>query len=211
MEPLNPREREALRVIRNYLAHLGRMPSLRELSRELGYRSHNASLYVLNRLEDKGYIAKKKQGFRVEPRKILRERESDNINTVMVPLLGRVPCGSRVMVDENVIDKFPISTRVAKGTNSYYLLIAHGDSMNKAGINDGDYLLIKYQECADDGDRVVAMISGEVTVKLLKKSGNVAALVPSSTNKDHKPILINDECLLRGIVVEVFPKEFFNR
>ena len=77
--------------------------------------------------------------------------------------------------------------------------------MNKAGINSGDLLLVRQQDVAENGDKVVALINDEATVKLFERTSGVVILRPKSTNKTHKPIILTNNCMIQGVVVAVLP------
>jgi repressor LexA len=81
--------------------------------------------------------------------------------------------------------------------------------MNLAGINSGDLLLIRQQDTAEDNDKVVALINDEATVKVFKKANGVVVLQPKSTNKNHKPIILTDNCIIQGLVVAVLPGDLY--
>ena len=90
-----------------------------------------------------------------------------------------------------------------KEIKEYFFLHAVGDSMNKADIDDGDIVLVKMQQNADGGEKVVALIGDEATIKIFKNEGNRIVLEPRSTNKTHKPIYVYDpeEFQIQGKVV----------
>jgi repressor LexA len=81
--------------------------------------------------------------------------------------------------------------------------------MNDAGIDDGDLLLVRQQETADDGQKVVALINDEATVKILEKGNGVVILRPKSKDKSHKPIILTNNCTIQGVVVAVLPSDLY--
>jgi SOS-response transcriptional repressor LexA len=85
--------------------------------------------------------------------------------TVPVPIVGSVPCGGLALADEDVEGYVDISTMLAKPSGRYFILRAKGDSMDLSGINDGDLVLIRQLPTANDGDRVVALVNDEATIK----------------------------------------------
>ena len=118
-------------------------------------------------------------------------RSDGNNTTVNVPVVGKVACGSPTLAEENIEQFIPVSTSLAAGSGTYFILKAKGDSMNLAGINDGDYVLIRQQSSARPGDMVVALINEEATIKEFVPQGNVVVLKPHSNNKEHKPIILS--------------------
>jgi len=202
---LTEKELEALKSIRNYLAHNGKMPSIRVLMKEMKYDWPRSVSFLVDRLVEKNVLEK------VDGRIQLPRVDKKQITTtVNVPLIGSVSCGSPALSEQNIETFIPVSTNLAKPGYKYFLLRADGDSMNLAGINDGDYVLVKQQLNADNGDRVVALVDNESTIKELQKTPNLVSLVPRSTNPRHKPIILEADSSIQGIVVTSIPKSIFN-
>jgi len=84
-------------------------------------------------------------------------------------------------------------------------LRAKGDSMNKKGINDGDFILVKKQRTAENGEAIVALVDNEVTIKEYSASAHTVVLKPRSTNKNHKPIVAGNDFQVQGVVVHTIP------
>lgn len=157
---------------------------------ELGYKSPRSSAVLLNNLEEKEILKKKSDG-------------SYQIVDFEIPLIGSVACGMPIFTDENIEAEVSISVEMIKSGYKYFLLKAEGDSMNEAGINNGDLLLIRQQQDAENGDRILALIDEEATVKEYNKSGGMVILKPKSTNKIHQPIILTSNFRVQGIVEEV--------
>ncbi|MCL5094348.1 MAG: hypothetical protein M1355_04420 [Patescibacteria group bacterium] len=210
---LSKRELEVLAALRGYLAHNNKLPSYRKLGDELGYKSSPQRVaYFISRLRDKGYISINKEGG-ININYDAAKEYLDNygsIETVDVPMYeGSIPCGTAVDAEQQTKAVYKISTRIAPKGNNYYLLKAKGDSMDKAGINEGDILLIKSQPCPEDKDKVAALVDNEVTLKEFRRIDGLAMLVPKSTSPRHKPIIITENCSIQGVVVKVFPGDIF--
>ena len=122
---------------------------------------------------------------------------------VSIPLLGNVACGHPLFAEENVETEISVSIKFIKGDYKYFLLKAVGDSMNLAGINGGDLILIKQQQYAENGDRVVALIDNEATIKEYRNNGDHIVLLPKSTTKEHQPIILTRDFKIQGIVERV--------
>lgn len=198
-EQLSSIEAQAIRSIRNSLVHRGRAPSVRELMESLGYKSPRSAQVILGRLEDKGIIKKTKpRGLQLVGDPISRQ---DTAKTVDVPLVGSVACGAPILAQENVEAYFPVSTALAKPGSKHYLLRASGDSMNAVGISDGDLVLVRQQQDAEEGEKVVALIDDEATIKEFHRAKDAVILKPRSRNKSHKPIIVSDDFLIQGVVV----------
>ncbi len=128
-----------------------------------------------------------------------------NINSfVSIPLVGSAPCGSPLMGEENIEEYIKVDKNKIKPGYQYFILRATGDSMNKAGINDGDLVLCKFGIKGETGDRVVALLGGEnVTIKYYDKKDGRRILLPKSSNPIHKPIIPEEGDSVQGVVQEV--------
>jgi repressor LexA len=206
MESKNPfteKEIEAIRHIRNRLVHRGRTPSVRELMVDMGYKSPRSVQDILEQLGEKGVIKKFEDGgyqFIMDPK-----FGSSHAQTVNIPIVGAVACGAPILAEENIEGYIPVSISIAKKGFKYYLLHAKGDSMDEAGINDGDMVLVKQQPAADIGDKVVALIDGEATVKEFHRAKGMIILKPRSSNEKHQPIILTDDFQIQGVVTAVIP------
>jgi repressor LexA len=190
--------------IRNRILHDGKTPSLREISDAVGYKSRHSAVKMLARLESRGLLKITRNGTRLSG-----QTPSMNERTVDVPLVGAVACGIPTLAEQNFEAIIPVSTKLATPGYKYFLLRAKGTSMNKSGINDGDLLLIRQQPVADDGEKVVALINDEATVKHIYHENGVIVLKPNSTDPEHKPIVLSDEFVVQGVVVATLPKNLY--
>ncbi len=123
--------------------------------------------------------------------------------TINIPLLGNIACGLPIFADENMEAQVPVSIKLIKKGFRYFLLRAKGNSMNNAGINDGDLVLIRQQQQAENGDKVVALINDEATIKEYHHNGKLVVLKPKSKSKKYQPIILSDDFLIQGIVESV--------
>ena len=201
---LNETELKALRIIRNALVHQGTSPSVRGLAAALEYSSPRSAMLVINKLIAKGWV-RRKDDSSLQLLKDLRE-QNNHAQTVEVPLVGDVACGAPLLAQENIEATIPVSRMLAKPGGKYFLLRARGDSMNAAGINDGDIMLVREQPTAENGQRGVAVIDDSATVKEFHREKDVIVLKPSSTNKDHKPFVLSNNFLIQGVVEATLPK-----
>lgn len=201
---LSLKAKEALKHLRNFIMHHGRVPSTRELMKDMNYKSPLSSMLLLNELAAEGYLEKKIDGSYI----LVKDLKDDvSARTVAVPLLGTIACGEPILAQQNIEAMIPVSTRLAKLGSKYFLLRAKGDSMDKAGINDGDLILVRQQPTANNGQNVVALIDDETTVKQFQKKGDVVALLPKSSNPKHRPIILEYEFRVQGIVIATIPKQ----
>lgn len=204
MNNLSDKDKKAFALIRNKIVHYGESPSLREINEVTGGKSPRSASLVVDRLIEAGLIVKGNRSL------ILTNTHLTNsISTVDVPLVGAVACGVPMFAEENIQAHIPVSTALAKKGSKYFLLRASGDSMNEAGINSGDLLLVRKQDTADNGERVVALINDEATVKIFERGTDAVILRPKSTNKEHKPIVLTDNCIIQGVVQAVLPSDIY--
>ena len=108
-----------------------------------------------------------------------------------------------IFADENIEAEISISVEMIKRGYKYFLLRAEGDSMDEAGINNGDLLLVKQQQNAENGDRILALIDEEATVKEYNKIGGMVILKPKSSNKTHQPIILTENFRIQGVIQNV--------
>lgn len=201
---LSDKDKKAFALIRNKIIHYGESPTLREINEVTGGKSPRSASLVIDRLVESGLI--KKSGRNL----ILANTYSESsVSTIDIPLVGSVACGTPIFAEENIQTYIPISTRMAQKGSTYFLLRASGDSMDQAGINSGDLLLIRQQDSAENGDKVVALINDEATVKVFEKTRDAVILRPKSKNKNHKPIILTDNCMIQGVVVAVLPSDLY--
>ena len=201
---LSDKDKKAFALIRNKIIHYGESPSLREINEVTGGKSPRSASLVIDRLINAELI--KKIGRQLV---LMGAPSATSISTVEVPLVGAVTCGTPALAEENIQTYIQVSTALAKKGSKYFILRAVGDSMNQAGIKSGELLLIRQQDTAQDGDKVVALINDEATVKIFERANGVVVLRPKSTNKTHKPIILTDNCMIQGVVVAVLPEDLY--
>ena len=205
INPINEKDKKAFSLIRNKIINYGKAPSLREINEVTGGKSPRSASLVVDRLIKAGLIIKK--GREIVLANTIKSVNS--VNTVDVPLVGAISCGAPIFAEENIETYIPVSTALAKKGSTYFLLRAIGDSMNLAGINSGDLLLVRQQQAIDNGEKVVALINDEATVKIIEKKNGVVILRPKSTNNTYKPIILTDNCIIQGVVVAVLPADIY--
>ena len=205
INPINEKDKKAFSLIRNKIINYGKAPSLREINEVTGGKSPRSASLVVDRLIKAGLIIKK--GREIVLANTIKSVNS--VNTVDVPLVGAISCGAPIFAEENIETYIPVSMALAKKGSTYFLLRAIGDSMNLAGINSGDLLLVRQQQAVDNGEKVVALINDEATVKIIEKKNGVVILRPKSTNNTYKPIILTDNCIIQGVVVAVLPADIY--
>lgn len=203
MELLNPIDANAFRFIRNQLVHFNRSPSIREIQIELKYRSPRSAAVVVERLINSGWLARRDDG----KLRVLREAPStrSHAQTILVPLVGTAACGTPLLAEENIEAEIPVTTDLAKPGYRYFLLRAKGNSMDQAAIADGDLVLVRQQNIAENGQIVVALIDDEATIKELHRTQTAVVLKPRSSSSEHQPIILTRDFQIQGIVVTAIP------
>jgi repressor LexA len=205
LKPLTEKQAKFFRLLLHIRNRKGAPPTIRELQLAGRFSSSRSVVQFLDALEEAGYIARSEGARNIRVLQVLSEAAPERTRTVSVPLIGNVAAGTPILAVENVETRIPISERIARPPHQYFLLRVHGDSMDRAGIADGSLALIRQQETADQGDRVVALIDDEATIKRLKLTGEMAILEPVSSNPRHKPIVVDDEFRVQGVVVATIP------
>lgn len=197
-EQLSGKAKEALKHIRNWLMKHSLMPSVRELMQAMDYKSPRSTMLLMAELEQNGFLEKKTDG----GYKMIKDLSTNQtVRTVAVPLVGSISCGAALLAEENIEAYIAISTSLVKAGHKYFLLRAVGDSMNEAGIQPGDLVLVKQQNVAESGQKVVALIDDDATLKEFQHKGNVVALLPRSSNPKHKPIILESDFQIQGVVI----------
>ncbi|MFT5970019.1 MAG: repressor LexA [Flavobacteriales bacterium] len=197
------KEIQAIGVIRNSLMDSGQTPSVRDLMRELGYKSPRSASVIIDTLLSKGVLQKRGDGsmqlsdFKLEG--------LDNEQTVKIPLVGSASCGLPLFAEENIEGFIPVSLKLIKPSEKYFLLRANGDSMNLAGIQLGNLVLVRKQVTAQNGDKVVALIDDEATIKIFQHNGDTVVLKPKSDNPNHQPIILTNDFKIQGVVIATIP------
>ena len=211
MTDLNKRERAILKFIEKQINEKGYPPSVREIGKAVGLSSTATVHGYLAKLTKKGYIKKEDQKGRTL--RVLKGGIADNEKPspkplyngrelVDVPVIGKITAGAPILAVENVTDTFPIPIDFV-GNSESFMLTVRGESMIEAGILDGDYILVKRQNSARNGQIVVALIEDEATVKTFYKEKDYIRLQPENSTMD--PIIVPD-CKILGVVGGVFRK-----
>jgi repressor LexA len=200
---LTARQRRVLEVIREHVERQGYPPSVREIGEAVGLTSTSSVAHQLRTLERKGYLRRDPN----RPRAVGVLPPDDDVDRnnggrpapAYVPVVGRIAAGGPILAEQVIEDVFPLPKELV-GEGSLFLLRVVGDSMIDAAITDGDWVVVRQEQTADNGDIVAAMIDGEATVKTLKRRDGHVWLMPH--NPAYEPIL-GDEASILGRVVAV--------
>ena len=212
---LTPRQRKVLEVIRDWVERFGYPPSVREIGDAVGLTSTSSVHHQLRTLERKGYLRRDPHRTRAVDVRGPDEVATDGAVEVgqdsaagplaqrpepaFVPLLGDIAAGGPILAEEAVQSVFPLPREIV-GEGTLFLLNVRGDSMVDAAIRDGDWVVVRQQPVAENGEIVAAMIEGEATVKTLRRRGGHVWLMPANPAYDPIP---GDEATVLGRVVAV--------
>jgi len=185
-----------LGYIRSEMLTKGFAPSVREIGKATGIKSTATVYNYLNRLEDMGLLRRDASKPRaIELLDIFQVRPM-----ALIPIVGRVTAGEPLLAVENIIGHLPVPGGL-QSRGEIFSLQVKGDSMMNAGILDGDYIYVRRQASADNGDIVVALLEVEATVKYFYSDRNGVMLQPA--NPAYEPIYTN-ECEVLGRVVGLY-------
>lgn len=221
--PLTDRQRRIVQTIRGAIAEHGYPPSMREIGDAAGLASLSSVTHQLGRLEQLGYI--RRDPGRPRALEVLRDVDgapladgaapavtlsgvpsvptwhtgTDEAETVPVPWVGRIAAGGPVLAEQRVEDVMAVPRRLT-GEGELFMLRVTGDSMVDAAICDGDWVVVRRQETAENGDIVAALLDDEATVKTFRRRDGHTWLLPQNTA--YEPIL-GDHATVMGRVVTV--------
>lgn len=192
---ITEKQKKVLDYIKKYSAEHGYPPAIREICKGLNLNSPATVFVHMKNLEQLGYIKTTSNKFRTIEILCENEYETKNEDIVKVPLLGKVTAGSPITAIENPNEYFDIPAALIPATATVFTLHVSGESMIKAGIYDGDYLIVQKQSNAKNGDIVVAMTNNnEATVKRFFKESGHFRLQPENDTMD--PIILNEVKIL---------------
>ncbi len=180
-------QQRTLRELAAFIEWMGYPPTMSELGAKLGITSASAHNLIMQ-LERKGFV-------RREPRKarslsVVREPEQSIETQVPVPLLGKVTAGPTMLAVENRIGNVMVNRNITKRGRCFALKVT-GDSMIEAGIREGDFVIVRQQPIAENGEIIVALVNDESTVKRLFISEELIELRPA--NKEYSPIVVHPD------------------
>ncbi|GAB3754521.1 transcriptional repressor LexA [Zhihengliuella somnathii] len=218
---LTVRQRKILETIQRSIAAHGYPPSMREIGDTVGLASLSSVTHQLAQLERMGYIRRDPRRPRameiLKPLTLNEEGPDEDqpnyksisgtpvaeltsaVDTAMVPLVGRIAAGGPILADQTVEDVMPLPRQLV-GQGELFMLKVSGDSMVEAAICDGDWVVVRQQNTAENGDIVAALLDEEATVKTFRQRDGHTWLLPQ--NRQYEPIL-GDHATIMGKVVSV--------
>ena len=199
---LTKRQSEILDFVKKYTAEHGYPPAIREICKGVGLSSPVTVFVHLRNLESLGYIKTTNNKFRTI--EVLCENEyiKTNEDIIKVPLLGKVTAGNPITAIEQPNEFFDLPASLIPAKAQVFTLHVSGESMIKAGIYDGDYVIVEKRNNAKNGDIVVAMtMEGEATIKRFYKEDGHIRLQPENDTMD--PIIL-DNCTILGKAIGLY-------
>lgn len=206
---LTKRQQQILDYIRACIQEKHYPPSVREIGEAIGLSSPSTVHAHLNALEAKGYITREGAKSRsmaltedtsTSASSAASSTSSVDHSVVTLPLVGRVAAGVPLLAEQNIEDQVPLPVSVF-GDKGSFLLTVHGDSMIEAGINDGDVIVVREQNTAENGDTVVALLEDGATVKEFYREKDCIRLQPR--NPSMEPFYVRDVQIL-GVVTGLY-------
>ncbi|MEZ5095608.1 MAG: transcriptional repressor LexA [Nocardioides sp.] len=219
---LTPRQQRVLTTIKSSIERRGYPPSMREIGEAVGLTSSSSVAHQLRVLEEKGFLKRdpnRPRALEVFLPEVMAARRSisgADDSTVdptgigdavpaaaLVPVVGRIAAGGPILAEERIEDVFPLPQQLV-GDGTLFLLEVSGDSMIDAAICDGDYVVIRQQPTAENGDIVAALLDGEATVKTFQRRHGQVWLLPHNASYDpidgtHATILGKVTAVLRRL------------
>lgn len=217
---LSVRQRTVLEMIQRFVESNGYTPSMQDIADACGFKSLASVSYQLTQLEDAGVIRRdlgRARGIELLTDGLVSTGSTsqgtsggtsipDNItpigHSVSVPLVGQIAAGFPITAEQNVEDTFAVPEQLA-GKGELFMLEVKGESMIDAAICDGDFVVIRAQKTAENGEIVAAMIDGEATVKVFSQKDGHTWLLPRNSAF---PPIPGDQCEILGKVVTVMRK-----
>lgn len=200
LKTMGNQQQRILEYIKANLKEKGYPPSVREICAAMGLKSTSTVHTHLAKLESLGEIRRDPS----KPRAIdvVSDSAWRSKSMVPVPLVGRVTAGQPILAEQNVEETFPLPAELLGGHDGIFMLTVQGDSMIKAGILDGDLILVREQSSAQNGDIVVALVGGEeATVKRFFREGTRIRLQPEN---DALAPLYPEEVAIIGRVIGLY-------
>ena len=197
MSELKDKQLIIYEFLKDFTAQKGYPPTVREICKAVGLKSTSSVHGHLKQLEKEGLIKR-------DPTK---PRALEIVDTVVkkeminIPIIGKVTAGLPILANENIEDSFPLPLDYVKHNNDLFMLKVSGSSMIKAGILDGDLAIIERTQTASNGEKIVALIENEATLKTFYREDNHIRLQPE--NDEMAPIIV-DNCSILGKLIGIY-------
>ncbi|MBR5535548.1 MAG: transcriptional repressor LexA [Clostridia bacterium] len=197
------KQQQILNFIEDWTREKGYPPTVREICSAVGLSSPSTVHGYISRLQKAGLLEKNaasSRSVRVSPKNNVAQLVEPDDTILSVPVIGQISAGSPILAEENIERMFPLPSDFARGSDVFMLKI-RGESMINAGILDGDYVIVKSQSVANNGDIVAALIEDSATVKTFYKENGHFRLQPEN---DYLEPIIVDTVAIIGKVIGVY-------
>ena len=197
MSELKDKQLLIYEFLKDFTSQKGYPPTVREICKAVGLKSTSSVHGHLKQLEKEGLIKR-------DPTKPRALEIVDSVvkkEMINVPIIGRVTAGLPILANENIEDSFPLPLDYVKHNNDLFMLKISGSSMIKAGILDGDFAIIERTQTASNGDKIVALIENEATLKTFYRENDHIRLQPE--NDEMEPIIV-DNCSILGNLIGIY-------
>ena len=200
---ISARQKEIIKFIHRFNEEHGYPPTVREIGEGVQLSSSSTVHAHLKSLESRGILQRDAVLTRAirlvsdVAERFMPQLSAETVSGVLnLPVIGTVAAGKPLLATEDIEDYFPVPSSMISGDG--YILKIRGNSMIEDGIFDGDFVIVRRQQSADNGDTIVAMMDGEATVKRYYKEAKQIRLQPA--NKDMQPILVRNAVVLGKVV-----------
>ena len=197
MSELKDKQLLIYEFLKDFTSQKGYPPTVREICKAVGLKSTSSVHGHLKQLEKEGLIKR-------DPTKPRALEIVDSVikkEMINVPIIGKVTAGLPILANENIEDSFPLPLDYVKHNNDLFMLKVSGNSMIKAGILDGDLAIIEKTQTASNGDKIVALIENEATLKTFYRENDHVRLQPE--NDEMEPIIV-DNCSILGKLIGIY-------
>ena len=197
MSELKDKQLLIYEFLKDFTSQKGYPPTVREICKAVGLKSTSSVHGHLKQLEKEGLIKR-------DPTKPRALEIVDSVikkEMINVPIIGKVTAGLPILANENIEDSFPLPLDYVKHNNDLFMLKVSGSSMIKAGILDGDFAIIERTQTASNGDKIVALIENEATLKTFYRENDNIRLQPE--NDEMEPIIV-DNCSILGKLIGIY-------
>lgn len=197
MSELKDKQLLIYEFLKDFTSQKGYPPTVREICKAVGLKSTSSVHGHLKQLEKEGLIKR-------DPTKPRALEIVDSVikkEMINVPIIGKVTAGLPILANENIEDSFPLPLDYVKHNNDLFMLKVSGSSMIKAGILDGDLAIIEKNQTASNGDKIVALIENEATLKTFYRENDHIRLQPE--NDEMEPIIV-DNCSILGKLIGIY-------
>lgn len=189
---------DIVKFIEKFYIRNNRSPSLKEIADGVKRAKSTVYNYVL-KMVDEGMLSNSEEGLQTSVTKKV------NTSTVPVGVVGSIACGTPTYAEENITEYINLPSFAVRNGN-YFILVADGDSMQNAGISNGDYVLIRQQNTAEEGQIIAALLDNEATLKRFYKDEKNKRFILHPENESYSDIYV-DELLIQGVAVSVVWKD----